>query len=168
MLYVDTKTWLPDDLLVKADKMTMATSVELRVPLLDSDVLEFAASLPPHFKVRGWPRKRILKAALADVVPQEILKRKKAGFPVPYDRWLRHELSGFVHETIHSRHSVLGDYFSRDALAKLTAGHRRGEGTSQEVFSLLVLELIHRSFVRDPPTVSDRTPSAAAAEGVAM
>jgi hypothetical protein len=63
---------------------------------------------------------------------------------------------------------VLGDYFSRDALAKLTAGHRRGEGTSQEVFSLLVLELIHRSFVRDRPTASDRTPSVAAAEGVAM
>jgi asparagine synthase (glutamine-hydrolysing) len=151
MLYVDTKTWLPDDLLIKADKMTMATSVELRVPFLDSDVLEFAASLPPCFKVRGWPPKRILRAALRDSVPKPILRRKKAGFPVPYDGWLRHELSGFVHETIHGRDSVLGDFFSRPALARLTAAHRRGEGGSQEVFSLLVLEMIHRRFVRSGP-----------------
>ena len=169
MLYVDTKTWLPDDLLIKADKMTMATSVELRVPFLDSDVLEFAASLPASFKLRGWPPKRVLRAALRDVVPKAILQRKKAGFPVPYDRWLRHELSGFVHDTIHGRDSVLGDYFSRDALARLTDGHRRGEGTSQEVFSLVVLELIHRSFVgagRSAAAAADPEPSLAA-EGVA-
>src|SRR5205823_9353124 len=65
MLYIDTKTWLPDDLLVKADKMTMANSLELRVPLLDHKLLEFAASLPPEFKVRGKQTKRILKAAFA-------------------------------------------------------------------------------------------------------
>ena len=61
MLYIDTKTWLPDDLLVKADKMTMANSLELRVPLLDHDVLEFAASLPPHFKLKGFTLKYIWK-----------------------------------------------------------------------------------------------------------
>ena len=70
MLYLDTKTWLPDDLLVKADKMTMATSVELRVPLLDYQVLEFAASLPERYKVSGWRLKRILKAALRRSIPQ--------------------------------------------------------------------------------------------------
>ena len=148
MLNVDTKTWLPDDLLIKADKMTMATSVELRVPFLDSDVLEFAASLPAHYKVRGWPPKRVLRAALKDSVPKEILKRKKVGFPVPYDRWLRHELKGFVQETIHSAHSGLSNYFSRDALARLTDAHLRGEGGSQEVFSLLVLELLHQQFIQ--------------------
>ena len=83
MLYVDTKSWLPDDLLVKADKITMATSVELRVPLLDFQVLEFAAALPQDYKVSGWRLKRILKAALEESVPQEILNRKKTGFPVP-------------------------------------------------------------------------------------
>ena len=64
MLYIDTKTWLPDDLLIKADKMTMANSVELRVPLLDHQVLEFAASLPPSFKLNGFSLKYILKKAL--------------------------------------------------------------------------------------------------------
>ena len=159
MLHVDTKTWLPDDLLIKADKMTMAASVELRVPFLDSDMLEFAASLPAHYKVRGWPPKRVLRAALKDSVPKEILKRKKVGFPVPYGRWLRHELREFVHETIHSRHSGLSNYFNRDALARLTDAHLRGEGGSQEVFSLLVLELLHQQFIQGSsvrPGVNER------------
>src|SRR5262249_46924514 len=88
MLYVDSKTWLPDDLLLKADKMTMANSVELRVPLLDHAVLEFAASLPGTFKVDGGETKRLLKAAFAQALPSEILSRKKAGFPIPYGKWL--------------------------------------------------------------------------------
>ena len=148
LLYVDTKTWLPDDLLVKADKMTMATSVELRVPLLDFRVLEFAASLPPHFKVRGLSTKRILKAALRDSVPPAILKRKKAGFPVPYDRWLRKELKDFVFETILDKSSAVRTYFSDKGLLQLLEAHQRGEGGSQEVFSLLVLELWHQQFVK--------------------
>ena len=148
LLYVDTKTWLPDDLLVKADKMTMATSVELRVPLLDFQVLEFAASLPPHFKVRGLSTKRILKAALRDSVPPAILKRKKAGFPVPYDRWLRKELREFVFETILDKSSAVRAYFSDKGLLQLLEAHQRGEGSSQEVFSLLVLELWHQQFVK--------------------
>ena len=86
MLYIDSKTWLPDDLLVKADKMTMANSLELRVPLLDHKVLEFAASLPAEHKVRGRETKRALKAAFARALPREILTRKKAGFPVPVRR----------------------------------------------------------------------------------
>lgn len=148
LLYVDTKTWLPDDLLVKADKMTMATSVELRVPLLDFQVLDFAASLPPHFKVQGRSTKRILKAALKDSVPQAILKRKKVGFPVPYDRWLRNELKEFVFETILDKSSALSAYFSDKGLRQLLQTHQQGEGGSQEVFSLLVLELWHQQFLK--------------------
>ena len=148
MLYVDTKTWLPDDLLVKADKMTMAASVELRVPLLDMQILEFAASLPPRFKVKGLATKRILKAALQGSVPQEILNRKKTGFPVPYDRWLKDELKDFVFETIVNQNSALSGYFTKDGLTKFLQMHQRGEGCSQEVFSLLVLELLSQQFVR--------------------
>ena len=147
MLYVDTKTWLPDDLLVKADKMSMAASVELRVPLLDYQVLEFAASLPPHFKVRGWSTKRILKAALEDSIPRAILTRKKTGFPVPYHRWLKKELKEFVFDTILNQNSALSTYFSKDALFNLLQTHQRGEDCSQEVFCLLILELLHQQFV---------------------
>lgn len=148
MLYVDTKSWLPDDLLVKADKMTMATSVELRVPLLDSRVLEFAASLPPHFKVRGLTTKRILKAALQDSVPRAILNRKKTGFPMPYDRWLKNEMKDFVFETILNPNSNLKNYFCKEGLIKLLEMNQRGEGRSQEVFSLLVLELMLSNITR--------------------
>ena len=96
MLYIDTKTWLPDDLLIKADKMTMANSLELRVPLLDHRVLEFAASLPADYKLKGFSLKYILKRALAKRVPTAILKRKKVGFPVPYDSWMQGRFEGLA------------------------------------------------------------------------
>ena len=81
MLYVDTNTWLPDELLVKADKMTMANSVELRVPLLDHKVLEFAAGMPRNAKIRRLTMKYAAKKALKGRIPQEILERRKAGLP---------------------------------------------------------------------------------------
>ena len=154
MLRVDTKTWLPDDLLIKADKMTMAASVELRVPFLDSRVLEFAASLPADYKVRGWPPKRILRAALKNKIPEPILKRKKIGFPVPYGRWLRNELKEMVHDTIYSRQAGLINYFNRDAMRMVTESHLRGDGNSQEVFCLLVLALMSEQFLTNQPAVS--------------
>lgn len=154
MLYVDTKTWLPDDLLIKADKMTMATSVELRVPLLDHQVLEFSASLPPHFKVRGWSTKRILKAALGKSVPPEILNRKKVGFPVPYGRWLREESKDFVYDTILDKSSALRTYFHDAVLLQVLQAQQRGEEVSQEIFALLVLALWHRQFLNGTPATA--------------
>jgi asparagine synthase (glutamine-hydrolysing) len=149
MLYVDTKSWLPDDLLVKADKMTMATSVELRVPLLDAQILEFAASLPSCFKVKGMSTKRILKDALKDSVPPAILRRKKSGFPVPYDRWLKNEMRELVFETILHSCSNLHNYFRKDRLINLLETNQKEDGYSQEVFSLLILELLHQQFISD-------------------
>jgi asparagine synthase (glutamine-hydrolysing) len=154
MLYVDTKTWLPDDLLLKADKMTMAVSVELRVPLLDFQVLEFAASLPEHYKVQGWRLKRILRAALAGTVPEAILNRKKTGFPVPYGAWLRHELREFAVDAILSHDSGVATHFRPTAVAKLLDRHWRDGTQSNEVFCLLVLALWHRQFVRPVPLAS--------------
>lgn len=146
MLYIDTKSWLPDDLLVKADKMTMATSVELRVPLLDHQVLEFAASLPDDFKVRGWSTKRVLKAALKESIPKEIIKRKKTGFPVPYDVWLRREMKEIVCDLLLSERTKLDSYFSRRKIEEILLCQQQAKGCSKEVFSLLVLELWLRQF----------------------
>lgn len=146
MLYVDTKSWLPDDLLVKADKMTMAASVELRVPLLDYRVLEFAASLPQHYKVKGLELKRILKMALRESVPQEILNRKKTGFPVPYDSWMRNEMKDFTFDTLLSSNSASETYFSKQAMTGLLEKNQQGKGCPKEVFSLMVLELWHKQF----------------------
>jgi asparagine synthase (glutamine-hydrolysing) len=146
MLYVDTKTWLPDDLLVKADKMTMATSVELRVPLLDFQVLEFAASLSPDFKVCGWATKRVLKEALKDSVPKEILERKKTGFPVPYAKWLRTELKDYVKDTLLGPKNTLGSFFHKKVMLDLLSSYQKGAALSAEVFCLLMIELWHQRF----------------------
>jgi asparagine synthase (glutamine-hydrolysing) len=153
MLYQDLKTSLPDDILLKADKMTMANSVELRVPLLDHKVLEFAASLPENLKIRGFSTKYIAKQALAQRVPREILERKKAGFPVPYESWMRAELKDWVYDIVLDRRSVNRGYFNRKTLQILLDENTRYHTWPKEVFSLVALELWHRSFVdSDRPT----------------
>src|SRR5207248_10440277 len=83
MLYVDTKVWLPDDLLLKADKMTMANALELRVPFLDHRLVEFAAQLPANMKLAGGKGKALLRRTMTGVLPDSILNRPKRGFPVP-------------------------------------------------------------------------------------
>lgn len=147
MLYIDTKTWLPDDLLIKADKMTMANSIELRVPLLDHKVLEFAASLPSHMKLNGFSTKYILKKALADKIPREIRERKKAGFPVPYNSWLRNELRDTVRDVLTDSKTTSRGYFQKDAIEKLLVADANGKNRSKEIFSLLTLELWQRAFL---------------------
>jgi asparagine synthase (glutamine-hydrolysing) len=147
MLYIDTKTWLPDDLLIKADKMTMANSLELRVPLLDHEVLEFAASLPPSFKLKGFTAKYILKKALCQRIPKEIRNRKKAGFPVPYGSWLRNDLRDMVRMVLTDRRTLQRGYFRKDAVEKVLQANSNGSDHSKDIFSLLSLELWQRTFL---------------------
>lgn len=147
MLYVDTKTWLPDDLLIKADKMTMANSVELRVPLLDHKVLEFAAGLPRNQKVRRLTMKYLAKKALRRHVPKAILGRRKAGFPVPYRAWLRTTLVDWVSEILLDRRTIGRGYFRQDMVEELIRLNLNGADYSKELFSLVVLKLWHRAFV---------------------
>jgi asparagine synthase (glutamine-hydrolysing) len=150
MLYIDTKTWLPDDLLIKADKITMGNSLELRVPFLDHDVLEFAARLPASYKVKGMQTKRILKRAFHGLVPEQILKRKKTGFPVPYERWLRNDLKDYVRETICSERALGRGYFNRRDIENLLDHGLSSRGDMKSIFCLLVLELWHQRFADSP------------------
>jgi asparagine synthase (glutamine-hydrolysing) len=152
MLYVDTKTWLPDDLLIKADKITMANSLELRVPLLDHVVLEFAAGLPPEYKVRGLSTKRIFKRAFARVIPKPILKRKKTGFPVPLQKWLQHDLRDYAHDILLSTRASDRGYFRKTEMEKLLKEGSGEAAPTKEIFSLLTLELWHREFMDNQPT----------------
>ena len=125
----------------------MATSVELRVPLLDFRVLEFAASLPSHFKVRGWETKRILKAALEDSIPKEIINRKKTGFPVPYKKWLcSKDMTDFITDTTLVKNTSFSSYFRMDKVRDLLEAHKRSEAYSKEIFCLLVLGLWSQAF----------------------
>lgn len=149
MLYIDTKTYLPNDLLVKADKITMANSIELRVPLLDHQVLEFAAALPSSYKLHGFSGKYILKKALAKRVPKEILYRKKTGFPTPFGTWLQKDLKTFVEDVLLSKSSIERGYFRKEGLHQLV---RRNADTGKypdEIFSLLNLELWHQIFIEN-------------------
>ena len=153
MLYIDTKSWLPDDLLIKADKMTMANSLELRVPLLDHKVLEFAAALPTDLKVRGFTTKYLAKRALGRRVPKSILERRKAGFPVPYESWLRKELRSWVHDVLLDRTTTNRGYFSTPVIRDLLTRDEAGGGYSKEIFSLVTLELWHRTFLEQKQAV---------------
>jgi asparagine synthase (glutamine-hydrolysing) len=152
MLYVDTKTWLPDDLLIKADRMTMANSVELRVPFLDHKVLEFAARLPRNQKVRDWGMKYLLKKSLAKHVPKEILDRRKVGFPNPSVSWLRHDLKDLVADILLDSKSISRGYFRKQAIEELIERNSDSNPYTGEIFSLVVLELWHRAFIDQQKT----------------
>jgi len=147
MLYIDSKTWLPDDLLVKADRMTMANSIELRVPFLDHTVLEYAASLPTEFKLKGSTTKYILKKAFEGRIPHEILYRKKTGFPVPYEHWLANDLKEYVHDLLLDERTLNRGYFQREAIGRMLEANSRRQTSSKEIFLLVVLELWHRCFI---------------------
>jgi asparagine synthase (glutamine-hydrolysing) len=147
MLYVDTKTWLPDDLLVKADKISMANSLEVRVPLLDHKVLEFAASLPVNYKVRGFTTKYILKEAFNGQIPRQILDRKKTGFPVPVESWISHELKDFVRDVLLDRKTLERGYFQKNFVEDLIADGQQQAERAAVIFSLLTLELWQRQFI---------------------
>jgi asparagine synthase (glutamine-hydrolysing) len=159
MLYIDTKTWLADDLLIKADKITMANSLELRVPLLDHRLLEFAASLPAHYKLNGFALKYIWKKAMSKRVPDKILKRRKAGFPVPYALWLRHSLKDQVRAILTDRKAVERGYFDKSAVEKLINANNTSGAYSKEVFSLVALELWHRMFLDGERVALNQTPA---------
>jgi asparagine synthase (glutamine-hydrolysing) len=152
MLYVDTKLWLPDDLLIKADRMTMANSIELRVPFLDHKVLEFAATLPRNQKVRGWKMKYLLKKSLESQVPKTILDRRKVGFANPSATWLAHDLKDTVADILMDTRSTSRGYFRKDEVAALIERNSRTRLYTQEIFSLLVLELWHRAFIDNQQT----------------
>jgi asparagine synthase (glutamine-hydrolysing) len=147
MLYVDTKTWLPDDLLVKADKISMANSLELRVPLLDHKVLEFAAGLPVNCKVRGFTTKYILKEAFSGWIPKAILNRKKTGFPVPVASWIKNEMAGFVRDVLMDPKTLNRGYFEKAFIETMIKDGPQREKHVAGIFSLLTLELWHRQFL---------------------
>jgi asparagine synthase (glutamine-hydrolysing) len=145
MLYTDLKAWLVDDLLVKADKMTMANAVELRVPFLDYRVVEFAATIPSDMKIRDGNVKWILKQAMKGRLPDEILTRKKQGFPTPLALMFQNELSGYVRDVLLSERCVSRRYFKRSAVEAIIDEHVSKKKDHHIVlWKLIVLEEWHR------------------------
>jgi asparagine synthase (glutamine-hydrolysing) len=148
LLYVDAKTWLVDDLLLKADKMTMGASVELRVPFLDHKLMEFAARLPSHYKLYKKEGKYILKKSMEDRLPHHIIYRKKMGFPVPINQWFGKELYLHAKDILLSSKSIQRGYIHPDYIKRLFKSQETGKGRSgRRIFSLLNLELWHRKYI---------------------
>jgi len=141
-LYTDSKTYLPGDLLVKADRMTMAHSLEGRSPFLDHKLAEWAARLPGDYKVRGRQGKYLLRKAFAHLLPEDITARGKQGFGIPVGAWLRGPLAAWTRETLLAPDGVLAAWFQREALVQLLAEHdagRRDHG--KRLWALLCLAL---------------------------
>jgi asparagine synthase (glutamine-hydrolysing) len=140
LLYVDSKTWLPDDLLLKADKMTMAASIELRVPFLDHKIVEFVASLPPEYKIHKGEGKHILKKLMEKYLPKEIIYRNKMGFSVPTKTWFEGELLEPAKDIVFSKKLMDTGWFQKQYLETMFERHSKGtEDYSRRIFSLLVL-----------------------------
>ncbi|MDQ6785594.1 MAG: asparagine synthase (glutamine-hydrolyzing) [Acidobacteriota bacterium] len=146
LLYVDTKTYL-HELLMKQDQMSMAASIESRVPFLDHKLVEFTAKLPERMKIRGRQTKWILREAMREILPAEILERPKMGFPVPLGNWLRGEFKGYVDEYVLSERSLQRGIFNADFVRTLVAEHNTGEDHGTRIFRLINLEIWHRQFI---------------------
>jgi asparagine synthase (glutamine-hydrolysing) len=148
MLYVDTKLWLPDDLLARGDKTTMAASLEARVPLLDHKLVEFAASLPPQLKVKGLTRKYLLKKVSQALLPREIISRKKKGFPMPMSLWFRKEARSFLRDALSYSALQRRGLFNPDFVEKLLHEHETGFADHGSIlWGLLSVELWQRVFL---------------------
>ena len=147
VLYADLKTYLVE-LLMKQDQMSMAASIESRVPFLDHKIVEFAATLPPSAKLRGFSTKRLLRAAVKDVLPEEILTRRKMGFPVPFGSWMRTEWSSIARDVLLDRRTRERGIIAPAAAEKLIDAHRAGATDGGDaLWALLNLELWYRTCV---------------------
>ena len=160
MLYVDTKLWLPDDLLARGDKTSMAASIEARVPLLDHKLVEFAASLPPDLKLKGMARKYLLKKVSRAWLPDEIIDRKKKGFPIPMGLWFRKEANSFIRDILSPETIRRRGLFSPNCVDKLLKEHETGFANHGPLlWALLSVELWHRLYIDQSPTSKVQSPS---------
>jgi asparagine synthase (glutamine-hydrolysing) len=148
MLYLDTKIWLPDNLLMKGDKMTMAASLEARMPLLDYKLIEYAASIPSGIKIKGLKAKYLLKRAFADFLPETILTRKKMGFNVPIDVWFHGAQRDLISQLLFSERARTRGFLNNAFVAKLLDDHLAGRTNyGNQLFILASLELWFRVFI---------------------
>ena len=147
ILYFDQTSWLPDNLLERGDRMTMAASIESRVPFLDHELAGYVSSLPDHFRVRGLRTKWILREAGRQLIPQRILERPKVGFRVPVNEWFRGEMRDYLMEHLASAASRTRAYYDAGALARVLTEHLNGRQNHEKLlWSLLNLEIWHRQY----------------------
>jgi asparagine synthase (glutamine-hydrolysing) len=150
MSFIDARLSLSDDFLIYGDKMSMAASVEARVPFLDLEMMAAAEALPPASRIRGFQRKYIYRKVVAKWLPKEILARPKRGFDAPTDRWFRHELVDLLKRVLLSSSAACPVYFDPDQIQTLLQAHVAGrQDNRRQLYNLLVFELWHRQFISE-------------------
>ena len=147
-LYTDLQVYLADDILVKVDRMSMATSLETRAPFLDVDVMELAFSMPGHLKIRHGERKHVLKRAMRDLLPESVLTRPKEGFSIPMKSWLRREWAPMMQDLLGPDQVSRRGWFEPAEVARRVDEHRAGTSNhAHQLFSLMVLERWAQAFL---------------------
>ena len=148
LLYLDSKTYLVSDILTKVDRMSMATSLEARVPLLDHKLIEFVTNIPSELKLKGLETKYIFRQAVKGIVPDEILNRPKQGFGVPLNEWINVQLKDKIHETLSEKKTLERGFFDAKYIKILLDEHaRKRRDHSYSLWSLYILELWQRRFL---------------------
>jgi len=148
MQYADLKSYLPDDLLLKVDQMSMANSLEVRVPFLDIKVLDIAATIPSKLKLRGFSTtKYLLRKYLEKRLPKEIYRRKKQGFNLPVDSWFRGELKSFAFQVLLDPGVRRSGIFSSRKLESILEKHQEGHNYGEAIWALIVFELWHKEYI---------------------
>lgn len=151
-LYFDQTSWLPDNLLERGDRMTMAASLEARMPFMDKNLAAYVSTLPDHYRVRGRTTKWILREAMRRVLPEAILTRPKIGFRVPVNQWFQGPMREYLYDHLTSADSRTRDYYKRPLLEQYLQEHIRGQRNHEKLlWSLLNLELWHRLYLTKSP-----------------
>ncbi|MGE5359480.1 MAG: asparagine synthase (glutamine-hydrolyzing) [Bacteroidales bacterium] len=165
MMRLDFETYLPEDVLTKVDRMSMAHSIESRVPLLDNEVVAFAASLPASFKIREGVRKHVLKRAAGRLLPPSILARRKQGFGVPLGTWFKGNLRELFGDVLRSATTAQRGYFDRAFVDRMVGEHLSGRRDhTLRLWQLVVFELWHRQYLdRATIAVGEHAPDAVGA-----
>ncbi|MEI4789056.1 asparagine synthase (glutamine-hydrolyzing) [Bacillus sp. FJAT-53060] len=146
MQYVDIHTWMRGDILLKADKMTMANSLELRVPFLDKVVFEAASKIPEELKTKDGTTKYLLRKAAEGIVPDHVLNRKKLGFPVPIRHWLKNEMNAWAKDII--KNSQTDEYINKEYVLDLLKEHCAGKADhSRKIWTVLIFMMWHSIYV---------------------
>ncbi len=148
LLYLDSKTYLVSDILTKVDRMSMATSLEARVPLLDHKLIEFVTNIPTELKLKNLETKYIFRKAIGGIVPQEILNRPKQGFGVPLNEWINLQLKDRIHETLSDKTTLERGFFDAKYIKVLLDEHaKKRRDHSYSLWILYILELWQRRFL---------------------
>jgi asparagine synthase (glutamine-hydrolysing) len=165
---LDLHTYLPLDILTKVDRMSMAHSLEVRVPLLDHEVVELAAQIPAHLQIRRGQAKYLFKHVLRRTLPPEILHRPKRGFAVPLDAWFRGRLDGFLRDLLLAPRSRARGILRPQGVRRLLSMHAAGRNLDLQLWTLASLELWCRRFLDAPPQIAShavRAPRPRTAQG---